>query len=806
MSEEKEPFKPVLLRDTHELELLEYFAQLSFFTADLHITRGWKLCSLEQEEAFKADSAKLDGSIVSFLMDLDKMEPPQAFESCLSSGILSVDFTKQLYETGTIAPPVGFKGNPTGTYKMLLFKVALGKILSHLDGHDTFLTSQIPESYDSIEYNTSSEPRYYNSLYRIRDPKQALLYAVIEIEFTPVRINVPEPVCDLCETAPARWYCHSDRANFCNSCDTKYHSSTPIFSRHTRVSCSKSPNQFGLCESHPTEMIDKVCVDCSLALCNICTTCGKHSDSSFFNHTLITTTDAYDYSLNKNSNSDETLLQRTNLITGRIKNRHNLLSQIYANSFSVQTKIENASKLLVNQLNVMKDKKLMYLDAIKREANTELLMIDWIESFLNHLFLALGPADFVQCKKRYDLLINKMFGGELKISGDISDMPIWMSKKLVLVGNTNINSLSLEQMRIKEGGQTEQVISDWTPMNLYKDWEETIGHLHREDDSHSTFKGDHALGEDLLQDSLNGVHEHVEDTLVKKLWHLLSDGRMGTLLELIRVTKPPEKAILVKNICVIANHFEDMENLFIYAVKNALETPYGYYILMRSSNCLCDILTFLLLENAEDTGEWLEYICNTSGMDKKQFDASEFAQESSVEIVNRLMSMDVIDMPSTLRFLIYTLADLVPKHAVNLCVDMMMVILAAHVRNSMYEYSILENSRNFKMELSFVMGRIGIILWELDVHTELSLEITLAEQCIKWMENILKKPRIVSKMHLKPTSLASATKDACRSILKSISILETNFNQGKLEVSAQEAHDLTNKYNMLELFELARKV
>lgn len=74
------------------------------------------------------------------------------------------------------------------------------------------------------------------------------------------------------------------------------------------------------------------------------------------------------------------------------------------------------------------------------------------------------------------------------------------------------------------------------------------------------------------------------------------------------------------------------------------------------------------------------------------------------------------------------------------------------------------------------------------------------------MENLLKKPRIISKMHLKTTEHVSDTKDACRSILQSISLLEANFNEGKLGLSAQEALDLTNKYKTLELFELARKV
>lgn len=97
---------------------------------------------------------------------------------------------------------------------MLLFKVALGKTLVHTaDNGDqnAFLKRTIPQGYDSLELCMNSDPASYNSIYRINSQYQAILYAAVQFEFTPVKIEVPEPICEICETSVAQWYCPSDK-------------------------------------------------------------------------------------------------------------------------------------------------------------------------------------------------------------------------------------------------------------------------------------------------------------------------------------------------------------------------------------------------------------------------------------------------------------------------------------------------------------------------------------------------------------------------------------------------------------------
>ncbi|KAK1934075.1 B-box zinc finger domain-containing protein [Babesia divergens] len=838
-------FVPTPLEDIQELTFLEYFLQLSFHTTDLHVTKGFRFVTPENEAKFRSASAeRFKGSIVSSWVDMNRMEPPQSFESCVANGSMAIDVTRQLFETGTISAPLGFRGNPTGSYTMLLFKVALGKTLVHTaDNGDqnAFLKRTIPQGYDSLELCLNSDPAFYNSIYRINSQYQAILYAAVQFEFTPVKIEVPEPICEMCETSVAQWYCPSDKAHFCNTCDASHHSTTPIFSRHVRIASSNSPVQFGVCEWHPSEVIDVVCLKCNCALCSHCILFDAHSDPSFFDHPLMSTMDAYECALNKTSESDICLQRRMEAITGRVKNRHNLLSQIYANFNNTKQRIDNATALLLEQLGKMKRKKIQYLDAIKREAETELLLIDWLEAFMGHLLLALNPADFIISRKKYDLFVMKMFGGECKIN--TSNLPIWMLQKLVLVGTTRLWKMPLQQPGIADAGDTyadakdATIASDFIRPSLFDDTDACIGHagggqvdlqhkidyiLKNEpmdlkdlvdegapaglggDSTRELYQGDGYRGalsdvDEPPLESVIAIQQHV----LEPVWNLLSEFNMATLLQFVRVVRVPEKHHLIRHLAIIANHFEEMDSLVTNACEFEMQNlcDNSLCMLMRSSSCLSELLSFICLHEkygCMESIEWIRSYCEcVHAYLSDASDVKQAADEATTHVVNKVVdSIDVIAMPSTLRFVLYFFAELSGERAASLCVDMLFgVLFSTHVARN-----IKHPNREALTEVSFLMGRIGIACWDA-VETS-SLEFCLASRLKVWMQSLLKRPRLKSKIHTRPTTV---TVDSLQYVLKSLAKMHNDINMGTFDLPIEQINELTSNYNFIPLFEIASR-
>ncbi|KAK1442543.1 hypothetical protein BgAZ_300610 [Babesia gibsoni] len=827
------PFVPRPLEDMQHLTFLEYLLQASFHTTELHVTRGFTFVTAEEEDGFKAASVEsFDGSIVSVCVDMNRMEPPQSFEDCVARGSMDVDITKQLFETGTISPPLGFHGNPTGSYRMLIFKVALGKVLVHngdTNNQNAFLKRKIPKGYDSIELSVNTDPAFYNSIYRINRHQQALLYACVELEFTPVKIDVPEPVCEMCETAVAQWYCHSDKAHFCNACDASHHSVTPIFSRHVRIASANSPVQFGVCEAHPSEVIDAVCLKCYRALCSHCILFDSHSDPSFFDHPLMSTTDAYECAMSKTSESDARLQRRIQALTERVKNRHDLLSQIYASFNNTKKRIDNATSMLLEKLENMKQKKMQYLDAIKREADMEIRLMDWTEAFFDHLLLALNPADFITNRKKYDLLVTRMFGSECKIN--TSNLPIWMLQKLILVGTTRLWKVPLQQANrngtiadTKDGAIAE----DFMRPSILDDMEACIAHaaLGKVDLKHKIDKIVHNEPMDLkgvgnvnpdaeLVDAVpypqeNGdfdetlesaivMHEHV----LEPVWNLLSECNMATLLQFVRVVRLPEKTHLIRHLAIIANHFEELDTLVINACEFEMQNmcDNSFCILMRSSSCLNELLSFIFIHDKYGCVESLEWIrsyceCIHAYM-ADATDIKKAAEEATTHVVNKLVeSIDVTTMPSTLRFVLYFFSELSGDRAASLCVDMLFGVLFS----TFVSRNITNLEREPLTEVSFMMGRIGIACWDA-VETK-SLEFCLASKLKVWMQSVLKRPRLKSKIHTRPTK---STREALEYVLKALARMHEEVSQGQFDLPIEELNELTSTYNFIPLFEIATR-
>ncbi|XP_953136.1 uncharacterized protein TA08630 [Theileria annulata] len=864
--EQSLPFVLNPLEDDDEISLLEYFLQLSFYTTDLHITNCWSLCTKDEFDSFKNSTSKeFGGSLVSFLSDMNNLEPPQSFENSSSSKLLNIDFEKQLFEYGVISPPSGFQANPTGTFRMLLFKASLGRVYSYSPDSKTpqqeFVKMDFPSGFNTLELVVNSNPKRFNSLYRFSNSSQVLLYAAVEFEFTPLKVQVPDPVCEMCESSMAKWYCHSDRAHFCDVCDMKQHSSTRIFSRHVRIPCSKSPNQFGLCEQHPTDVVDMVCLKCCTLLCNNCILFGKHSEPSFFDHPLMSTLDTYDLSLEKNSDSDEKLKFRKTQISEKIKTRHNSTSQIYANSKGVEDKIDYCKKMILNQLDEMKSKKMNYLNSIKREVNTQIKLIDWMQSFLHHLLLSLEPCQFIMFKKRYDLLVKKYFTKDL---ADYLQFPIWMGKELTLVGDaiissssvralsrsfSNASNQSLDSTPLESNAQPEinsnDKLLDWTPLNMYEDFNETVGRVTKpstdKSDPDVTSNQNNIGSTKLVNKSPNELD--VLDTATK-LWHYLSDFKMGTLIQLLKVVEVPDRSLLVRHLLNLSNHFEQLGTLFNnisnFEMNNSLN-DFGYCVLLRSSGVLGDILSFLFCSDysTKENSDFLNQLTYpldhhfnlylNSNTDNEDV-LNEMVDNCMVEIVFKLVSLDVSSLPTSFQFVLYSLSDLFLKLKVDyrsyVVVDFFCSVLSTYLLRYLNHYNLSDLFTNFNTksdtdpdmdekynkfkqfvrELSYKFGRAAIVIWELDsvTHNE-SYELKQSQKIFDWCQNVLSKPRQKTKLLLKSVS-SQELDEGCTFVLSQVSKFERKLNSGGDFIPFKDSKEFTKKYNFMHLFRMANQI
>ncbi|PHJ16945.1 b-box zinc finger domain-containing protein [Cystoisospora suis] len=238
-----------VLEDIQTLAQWEYWIQLSLFTADLHVLGGWTLATHAQEDAFEAKAQALQGPTVFSILDLNELETPQSLENIVAEGRIRSDWRKQVFPTGQCRPPVGFEGNPSGAFRVMICKLALGAVLSREqqrgDGtREPFETCPIPGEFTAMSQRDmdrrdaapgGSSGTAYRVLYRVRRADQVLPSVVLEFEMKPLRIHVPQPVCELCEALPATLFCPADRAHLCDECDERVHSSTRMLARHNRV-------------------------------------------------------------------------------------------------------------------------------------------------------------------------------------------------------------------------------------------------------------------------------------------------------------------------------------------------------------------------------------------------------------------------------------------------------------------------------------------------------------------------------------------------------------------------------------------
>ncbi|OII76454.1 B-box zinc finger domain-containing protein [Cryptosporidium andersoni] len=437
---------PELIDDAFVLSRCEYRLQLSFYTPDLHITRAWSLITRDQRESFNKYASALGGHIIQSVFDISKLSHDQGFDSILNESVIIVNPHTMVFTNGALSPPNGFEANPSGLYRFIIFTLALGPILT-VDSSDlTKMSAPFPSGYMCRTWQDPNvcyvpSPNYsFSANYQVKFSEQILPTILLEIEFKPLRIEISQPLCEMCEINLSTIYCGSDKAHLCSSCDEAHHSSTRLLSKHQRVPVSQSPYQFGFCPHHSTERIDSVCMECYIPLCPHCILIGQHSSGDAAEHILISTTDAIRMAYSGSSQSDLELYKRKQQLVDYLSSRNDYINNVRCNYDEIQERIELASKNLLQQLISLRDRKISFLMSVKRQLLTELLLIEWMEAFFAHLRLALLPSDFLVYSHRHDLVCSHFFGDISKIVISNEVIPSWITERFFVDGGLYIES------------------------------------------------------------------------------------------------------------------------------------------------------------------------------------------------------------------------------------------------------------------------------------------------------------------------------------------------------------------------------
>ncbi|KAL8437422.1 hypothetical protein ACSSS7_001017 [Eimeria intestinalis] len=411
--EEPQPLEICAIDDINALAGWEYWLKLSYFTADLHVA--------------------LHGPVVYSFLDADRMQDSQALDEALKGKRFTCKWEQQIFPAGALEAPSSYSASPTGTFRVLLCKLATGSTLAHQESAGDFATREIPGAYASLALIESSpasnESKMLRMMYRVKKGSQVLPSVVLEFSFVSLLIEVSQPMCEVCELLPATLFCPADRAHLCDECDELHHSGSRLLSRHKRLPVTHSPFQFGQCPNHPSEMIDCVCMV------------------------------GIDFGVGVGTQSEEALTMRREKILGDLQGNHRLLSRLHANFSSVHRRIDDSNKFwglrrraLLTQLQGLKHRQVGFLQAVKRELLTEFLLIEWMEAFFSHLRLALCPSDYLTYQHRHDLLAAELFGGTVRVEVGLDVLPPWVAEKLFIEGQFKVTTapIAIPELRMDE--------------------------------------------------------------------------------------------------------------------------------------------------------------------------------------------------------------------------------------------------------------------------------------------------------------------------------------------------------------------
>ncbi|KJP87709.1 hypothetical protein AK88_02604 [Plasmodium fragile] len=449
----------------------EYLLKLSFFSSNVNVLNVYRLVKPESEKAFDEIAGHLRSNILLSIMDTNKIN--NTSENVGEYFTNNYEELKDLeYVIGNTDYPLGFEKNTNGGFRVYLFKIIPNKTLLLNKNNLSYMEKgQIPNNYDSVAVDrdlfyeqlgssverkrggdgqnelgrgeqikeTSTHMRRggsnYSYIYKVKSAEQVLPVLLIEFEFKCLRVDISVPICEYCYTAKAIYYCHNDKVHLCNICDIKHHEKNKILKNHRRMPISESPYQFGKCAYHPHEVVESVCMKCYCSLCPNCVLVGSHSKGTYRNHPIVNIKDAFILSHQKKSLSDVNLENRKNRILHLLKKKHKLLAEIYSNYTSLQKRIDTLYKYIIDEIKVLKKKKMQYIMALKRSVLSQLLTIEWTEAFFYHTKLSLNLSDFILYQKKHELAVQFLMAKKGEDSDFMKNAPHWLCQKIYVQSN-----------------------------------------------------------------------------------------------------------------------------------------------------------------------------------------------------------------------------------------------------------------------------------------------------------------------------------------------------------------------------------
>ncbi|GAW82682.1 hypothetical protein, conserved [Plasmodium gonderi] len=448
----------------------EYILKLCFFSSNVNVLNVYRLVKSEYEKEFDEVAAYLRSNILISIMDTNQINDKS--EHVGEYFIKNYEQLKNFeYIIGNTDYPLGFEKNTNGIFRVYLFKIIPSRtLLLNETNLDYIKNGEIPNNYDSIavdrelyyeqmgslnlkpggkenetirsgytkggnKSNNTKTGTNYSYIYKVKSAEQVLPLLLIEFEFKCLRVDISVPICEYCYTTKAIYYCHNDKVHLCDVCDIKHHEKNRILKNHKRIHISESPYQFGKCAYHPNELVESICMKCYCSLCSNCLLIGSHSRSNCRNHPIVNIKDAFILSNKKKSLSDINLENRKIRILNLLKKKHKLLAEIYSNYTSLQKRIDTLYKYIIDELKVLKKKKMQFLMALKRAVLSQLLIIEWTEAFFFHTKLSLNLSDFILYQKKHELVIQFLMANNWKDLNLIKHAPYWLFQKIFVKSN-----------------------------------------------------------------------------------------------------------------------------------------------------------------------------------------------------------------------------------------------------------------------------------------------------------------------------------------------------------------------------------
>ncbi|CAD7924782.1 unnamed protein product [Amoebophrya sp. A120] len=305
--------------------------------------------------------------------------------------------------------------------------------------------------------------------YTVQATQQVYPIALLEVEFTGIPVRTPPFICEVCDEELATVYCLNDRAHFCETCDDAHHRQDPLLQKHRRVGIEHSPYQFGMCTIHPRERYEAVCLKTSQLLCSHCILIGSHSSPEMADNPLVSTLDAFKMAMqglmtNKTagtasavstSSNTNLLINNSDVLAGpganaaesrkilyeRLQIRHDQLTKIHLSYDGIQRRVESVLRQSVQTIHNIQEKKLQYLQSLRRELLAQLLLFEWEwgDAFYAHARMALPPVEFLKATRRHKLLMNQFLALSTQHTKmDAARFPSFLYDDIIIEGNLDV--------------------------------------------------------------------------------------------------------------------------------------------------------------------------------------------------------------------------------------------------------------------------------------------------------------------------------------------------------------------------------